>query len=84
MCPSCHGQGEVHFSPSHTEVRCSKCGGRGWLTPPPLAAPQTPPDLKSDADIVQTLRTRSGAAYAAGDDERAQRLRQAADLVEGR
>lgn len=35
-----------------------------------------------DCDLVVILRKRAGAAYAAGDDARAQRLRAAAEVLE--
>lgn len=42
------------------------------------------PGIGQDADLAKSLRERAGAAYSVGDDRRAQRLRRAAELVEGR
>ena len=49
---------------------------RAQATTPPVAEPP-------DSDLLQQLRARSGAAYAAGDDERASRLRRAAEILQG-
>jgi hypothetical protein len=82
-CSKCQGKGyyEAYMGgmSDHDPVRikCS-CG----LVP--ATAPVAPPEAKADVDLAKELRARSGAAYAQGDDARAIRLRNAADLIEGK
>lgn len=81
-CPKCHGKGSYEAymggmsDHDPVKVRCP-CQ---TATVPPVA----PPESKPDADLAATLRARSGAAYAQGDDARAIRLRNAADIIEGK
>ena len=87
-CSKCKGKGyyEAYMGgmSDHDPVRvaCSACRVGTELKPGEVH--WTAPVATPDADIASTLRTRSGAAYAAGDDARAIRLRNAADLVEGK
>lgn len=81
-CSKCKGNGfyEAYMGgmSDHDPIRI-RCACQGT----PKGA-TSPPDSPPDADLAQTLRARSGAAYATGDDARAIRLRNAADLIEGK
>lgn len=80
-----YGMGGDHDAP---ERDCSKCRGQGHLPKPaPATAPVSPPDERPAPltlpDLASALRAQAGAAYAAGDDALATRLREAATIVEG-
>lgn len=83
-CPACHGKGKgetyMGMMGDHDghPWTCSSCAGRGFRERVVAKAPL------ADADLAKELRERSGLAYGFGDDARAIRLRNAADLIEGK
>lgn len=94
-CPKCRGKGTVdtYLGPmsDHDAVsfRCSECGGTGRAQARPTARDildsfddhARAHGADPDADLLTALRARSGDAYSRGDDERALRLRRAADAL---
>lgn len=81
-CPACSGRGEVHFSPSHDDRPCGKCGGKGWLPPEVVNADRATNDQQRAAQPLRALaaqyRHAAGQAFGSGNDTDATAFRDAA------
>jgi DnaJ-class molecular chaperone len=81
QCRSCHGRGEVHFSPSHEDRPCTPCKGTGYITE---AEYQEWNSAGLDREVAKRLRNRAQQAFEERDDSLASLLRYASERLEKR
>lgn len=78
LCRSCHGRGEVHFSPTHEEHPCRSCAGTGYITKVEYNAWN---QAGLDSDLAKRLRERGARAFDEHDEHLARLLREAAERI---